>query len=194
MSTSKPTRLFAAIMITGCVFFGVQMVSTAQGVETLSGQKSNQPPSRPSVRGPITAISPAALWFATLDKNQDYIITRKEFEAGLKSTFEREDKNSDGKMSLFDLEDWRKRALGSVDAQPHVLQFDNNYNSSITREEFDATMLFMFEAADKNKDDAVAFGEMVAIMDRPRVRTSENSKDDKDLESGKRGQRPPRNR
>lgn len=157
--------------------------------ETLEKDDKDKPRSRPSALGPITAIRPAALWMATLDTDQDYKITRAEYEAGLKATFDRFDTNSDNRLTLFDIEDWRKSALGSVDAAPHSLQFDNDYNSTITRAEFDSTLIAMFNSSDKNEDKVVTFNELVEIVERPQRRRRSDEQDERQQRGQRGGQR-----
>ena len=78
----------AAMFATGALLapLASAQVDTIDKVETTN---KDAPRSRPTAHGPITAIRPAALWIATLDTNQDYQVTRPEYEAGLQATFER---------------------------------------------------------------------------------------------------------
>lgn len=159
-----------ALCFTLTPFVAAQDDEAVETVETVETVKSTKPKNvRPSARGPITAIRPAALWLVTLDGDNDYVITRAEFETGLKADFKRQDKNNDGKLSLFDIEDWRARALGSDDARPHALQFDDNYDSSISRREFESTLTHLFNLADEDESNTIVFSELVSIVERPRA-------------------------
>lgn len=182
------SRLIVLISFLIALFTVMPAAAQDEPIE-IKKNKSTQAIS-PSAQGPITAIRPAALWMAGLDNNHDYIITRAEFDAGLASTFEALDKNADKRLTLLDLEDWRRRALGSNDAAPHVLQFDNNYNGTITREEFRATLTSLFVKSDRNEDNAVTFNELVSVIERPRQRqrsdTNERPREDRSRQRGRR--------
>ncbi len=188
------TALIGAAFIAGIAMpFIAAAQSQSTELETINGDKKNENFARPSARGPITMIRPAALWMAGLDSNHDYIVTQDEFETGLSATFAALDTNKDQRLSLFDIEDWRKNALGSQDASPHVLQFDNDYNSSISKAEFDATLIAIFVGSDKDDDKAVAFSELVTVMERPeRERGDQAGQRGGERGNGQRGQRQPR--
>lgn len=193
--STRKTRFAAASAAFLSAAFLLPAAANAQNAETIEVEtiKAEKPPTlRPSTRGPITVIRPASLWFVTLDTNGDYKITRKELEAGLAKTFDQEDSNQDGRLSLFDIENWRKHALGSPDAAPHALQFDDNYDSTITRKEFDTTLTHLFDRADANEDNVIEFSELITVMERPgRRRQAEDNSSERRERSQ---QRRPRGR
>lgn len=120
------------------------------------------------IKGPITSVGAGAMLFASFDTNADYAVNEIEFVAGRTQAFNAADKDRSKTLSLFELEDWREAALGSLDAAPGNLAFDKDYDQRITRAEFDHALSFVFKAGDKNDDGVLAFSEMVKVFEMPR--------------------------
>jgi len=97
--------------------------------------------------------------FASFDTNADYNINQAEFAVGKTQSFKAADTDNSKSLSLFELEDWREAALGSLDAAPGNLAFDKDYDQRITRAEFDHALGYVFKAGDKNEDGILAFSE-----------------------------------
>ena len=136
------------------------------GLESLDEQRQELP-SIPKIRGPITVIGPAALLFATFDTDRDYKISRIEASNGAADAFGRADKDKNDRVSLFELEDWRVAALGSMDALPGNLNFDTDYNNHVSRAEFDRTLMDIFDRHDKDEDGYVQHSELMQILEVP---------------------------
>lgn len=137
-----------------------------EGLAGLDDQRTEMP-SIPKIRGPITIIRPAALMFAAFDRNADYSISRLEATLGATDAFGRADKNKNGKVSLFELEDWRAAALGSMDALPGNLNFDTDYDNQVSKTEFEGALMALFDRHDKNEDGAVVHSELMQILEVP---------------------------
>lgn len=129
------------------------------------------------VKGPITSVGAGAMVFASFDKNADYKINQSEFAAGLKTAFKSADKDKSKTLSLFELEDWREAALGSLDAAPGNLAFDKDYDQRITRAEFNHALTFVFKRGDKNDDKILEFSELVKVFEMPRRPIVEDEED-----------------
>ena len=120
------------------------------------------------MKGPITSVGAGAMLFASFDTNTDYSINQIEFAAGRTQAFNAADKDNSKTLSLFELEDWREAALGSLDAAPGNLAFDKDYDQRISRAEFDHALGFIFNVNDKNDDGALDFSELVNVFEMPR--------------------------
>ena len=129
------------------------------------------------IKGPITSVGAGALLFASFDTNTDYAVNEVEFAAGRTQAFNSADKDNSKTLSLFELEDWREAALGSLDAAPGNLAFDKDYDQRVTRAEFDHALGFVFKAGDKNKDGILAFPELVKVFEMPRRSRIEKEED-----------------
>lgn len=144
-------------------------------LETLPNKKLERRGER--IKGPITSIGAGGMLFASFDKDSDYRVTQTEFTSGLSTAFKAADKDLSKTLSLFELEDWRKAALGSLDAAPGNLAFDKDYDQRVTRSEFDHALGFVFKAGDKNNDGILEFSELVKVFEMPRRPVIEDEED-----------------
>ena len=135
-------------------------------VELLPNKKLEKRGER--ISGPITSISAAGLLFASFDKNSDYIIDALELSKGQAASFKIADKDKSGSITLFELEDWRKAALGSLDAPPGNISFDKDYDQRVTKAEFEHALSYVFAAKDQNEDGKLSFEEMTRVFEMPR--------------------------
>ena len=169
-------RLLLAATLVGSVSMTAmaqdQVPDDEETIEELPNRKLERRGTR--IRGPITSVGAGAMLFASFDTNSDYKINEVEFAAGRTEAFNIADKDNSNSISLFELEDWRKAALGSLDAAPGNLAFDKDYDQRVTREEFDRALGFVFRAGDKNKDGILAFTELVNVFEMPRRTRGEN--------------------
>jgi len=154
------------IAMSCAVTFGANAQDADVGLETLDEQEQELPALR--VQGPITIIRSGALVFTGFDMDRDYIISRAEAAAGSQDAFKRADKDGNRRISLFELEDWREAALGSLDALPGNLSFDSDYNNQITASEFETAMLELFDRHDANSDGNLKHAELMSILEVPR--------------------------
>lgn len=160
-----------SLLLFACSAFVLPLSAQAQddgieGLESLDDQ-TQELPSIPRVQGPITVIRPAALVFAGFDSDGDYKISRDEASTGASTAFGRADKDRNGKVSLFELEDWREAALGSMDALPGNLNFDTDYNNQVSETEFQTALMDLFTRHDVNEDGLVKHSELMQILEVP---------------------------
>lgn len=186
------TKYYAVTAVMLAVPFAGAQDSLESDVEQLPNKKLEQRGER--IKGPITSITAAGLLFATFDKNADYQIDTVELAAGKTTSFKAADSDKSGTLSLFELEDWRKAALGSFDAAPGNLSFDKDYDQRVTSEEFEQALNYVFKVSDKNEDGSLSFEEMIRVFEMPR-RSRPNSGangQNGNRPSGQQGQRPNR--
>ena len=117
------------------------------------------------IEGPITSISAGGLLLASFDSNYNFQIDLNEFNNAKLHIFNIADTDKSGVISPFELEDWRKTALGSLDAPPGNLSFDKDYDQRITKNEFNKTLISIFESGDKNNDGILKFSELVDVFE-----------------------------
>lgn len=144
-------------------------------VEELPNKKLERRGER--IKGPITSIGAGAMLFASFDKNADYKINTAELTAGLETAFKSADKDRSKTLSLFELEDWRVAALGSLDAAPGNLAFDKDYDQRVTAAEFEYALNFVFKAGDKDDNGVLEFSEVVKVFEMPRRPVLEDDED-----------------
>jgi len=166
----KTTALFqtilTAIMLTALPAFVIAQDSFEDEVEQLPNKKLEKRGER--ISGPITSIAAAGLLFASYDKNADYTVTAAELSQGQTASFKTADKDSSGSLSLFELEDWRKAALGSLDAPPGNISFDKDYDQRVTQAEFEHALSYVYNANDKDDNGQLSFEEMTHVFEMPR--------------------------
>lgn len=71
-------------------------------------------------------------------------------------------------ISAIALSDWLVLALGSADAQPSTVAFDNNFDGVITRKEFETRLSAEFAQLDSSDDGMLSRAELV--FDLPAMR------------------------
>ncbi len=170
-SFTKAVLTFAVISAIPSVALGQETRSNVP--EQLPNKKLEERGER--IRGPITSIAAGALLFASYDKNADYLIDADEFSKGQAASFQSADSDKSGTLSLFELEDWRKAALGSLDAAPGNLSFDKDYDQRVTVSEFKSALKYVYNVNDKDADNQLSFEEMIRVFEIPRGRRSGSS-------------------
>ena len=168
--------LRSGLMTCLAILSGAGLAAAQDAVETIDQQEPAYLP-KPSVHGPMTVVRPAGLLIASFDADRDYRVSRAEFDVGAGQAFQNADESADGNLTLFELEDWRLKALGSLDAMPGNMSFDENYNSRITEQEFLDTLIYEFERADKDDDGVVAFSDLISLVERPPVYEREEKRE-----------------
>ena len=78
------------------------------------------------------------------------------------------DRDQNGTLSLFELADWRKLALGSLDAAPANLAFDKDYDQRVTKDEFHNALNYVYNVSDKDGNSVLSFEEMIRVFEIPR--------------------------
>jgi len=167
------TSAMAAIILSASN--GLAQDDEIEAIESLDDQEQELP-AMPRLRGPITVMKPAALLFATFDKNGDYAIDRLEAESGYENAFLRADRDGNKSLTLFELEDWREKALGSLDANPGNLNFDTDFDNRVSRSEFASALADLFDRHDDNDDGQIENSELMQILEVPRRKEPEKEK------------------
>lgn len=170
--------ILTAALLCACPYAALANDPLLEGdmeLETIPNKKLERRGER--IKGPITSIGAGGMLFASFDKDSDYRVTQTEFTSGLSTAFKAADKDLSKTLSLFELEDWRKAALGSLDAAPGNLAFDKDYDQRVTRSEFDHALGFVFKAGDKDNDGILEFSELVKVFEMPRRPVIEDEED-----------------
>lgn len=113
----------------------------------------------------VTVTRTGALLFAGFDRDDDYEIDRTEVSAGIERAFAKADTDSSGVLSLVELEDWRQKALGSMDAMPHNFTFAPNFARTVPPAKFKEVLSKVAdnldEDADGNMDGRIALADLL---------------------------------
>jgi len=81
-------------------------------------------------------LKPAGLLFAGFDIDQNYAVTPDELADGLELAFQNADMDANGRLTLFEYQDWSAKALGSPTATPGWMELDRDGSTSIDPIEF----------------------------------------------------------
>ena len=119
-------------------------------------------------RGPGGMVDRIMSW----DTNADGIITRDEAPDRMRDRFDRMDANGDGMLETDELENLsppgRGRGGPGGDPVARLLQFDNDGDGRLTRDELPARMERLLDRLDTNGDDVLDASELEAMTDRMR--------------------------
>lgn len=104
-----------------------------------------------------TFLQPIAVVFASMDTNDDKIVSRTEVQSGIKAEWAAFDRSP----SAAYFAEWSLKNLGSTDAMPTFLSFDRDFNGVITQTEFSGQLESNFNRMDKNSDGRLERSEML---------------------------------
>ncbi len=110
------------------------------------------------INGPVAR--PVALLLAGMDADHDMRVTRNEVDAMSAVEWNRLARGADT-IPALDLAEWLRNALGSPDAQPSPVAFDNNFDGRISREEFRSRLFALFAELDKSGDEMLTRTELL---------------------------------
>lgn len=121
----------------------------------------------------IKVARSGALLFAGFDTNSDYIIDTAEVTAGIDRAFDRADVDKNGSLSLVELEGWRLKALGSLDAAPNNYAFAPNFARSVSPQTFREVLEMVSATLDKDEqgemDGKIPLSDLLANRRAPRA-------------------------
>jgi len=100
----------------------------------------------------IKVARTGALLVAGFDRNDDYIIDTAEVSAGVDRAFASADVDKNGTLSLVELESWREKAFGAIDADPNNFAFAPNFARTVSKAKFREVLGKVTDNLDKDKD------------------------------------------
>lgn len=127
-------------------------------------------PARPAGPGqpPVTVIAePVAMMIAAFDRDGDARVTRAEFDAGLRHSFDSIDTQKKGWLGYIDYSDWSERWMGDRNTLPSPFETDRDGDNRITYDEIAQRFDLLFQRFDTNKDGVLERRELVTI--RPQM-------------------------
>ena len=114
---------------------------------------------------PIATIiaEPVAMMIAAFDRDGDARVTRAEFDAGVKHSFESIDSGHGGSLSYIAFGDWAERWLGDRNALPNPFEVDRDGDNRITFDELMFRFDLYFSRFDANKDGVIVRSELLTM-------------------------------
>ncbi|MEI9851080.1 MAG: EF-hand domain-containing protein [Sphingomonas sp.] len=113
---------------------------------------------------PATIIAePVAMMIAAFDADGDARVTRAEFDAGLRRSYDSVDTGHTGSIGYIAFSDWALRWLGDSNALPSPFEVDHDGDNRIAFDELAARFDLFFARFDADKDGAIARSELVTL-------------------------------
>ncbi|PHR93711.1 MAG: hypothetical protein COA69_03510 [Robiginitomaculum sp.] len=157
------------------------------GPENLSMEMLGTPQQLRTDQGTMTA-KPIALLIAGFDTDMNYVIKPDEIEAGIRAAFSFADTDKSGKLSLIELTDWRRAALGSDNALPGNIAFTPNFSQSISPSSFHDVLKRSIMRFDTDENGNIHRADLLTVEQRSRGR----ARGPQDEKRTQKGNRPPR--
>ncbi len=132
-------------------------------------QTAPVPPPQPEAAPapiPLMIAEPVAMAIATFDSDQDGIVTRAEFDAGVRRSFELSAKGQPS-LGYIAFGDWAERWLGNRNALPSPFEVDGDGDNRITLPELQARFDLFFTRFDADKDGALRRSELLTVRAMP---------------------------
>jgi hypothetical protein len=104
---------------------------------------------------------PVGLFLTSMDLDRDTRISPAEVAGGAADSFNASDANADGYLRPIELETWSRTYLGSEYSTPSRLQFDQDQDGRVSRDEFMATFVEIQRRLDSDRDGALARAELL---------------------------------
>ncbi len=151
------------------------LAATQQGPEDLPNRarvpvtvdlRGQQQPATAPAPIPLMIAEPVAMAIATFDADQDGIVTRAEFDAGVRRSFELSAKGQPA-MGYIAFGDWSERWLGNRNALPSPFEVDADGDNRITLTELQARFDLFFIRFDADKDGALRRSELLTVRTLP---------------------------
>jgi len=140
---------------------------------TLSGQQPQNPQLQPKAgqppqlglrsEQPMLLAEPVAMMIAAFDRDGDARVTRAEFDAGLRASFDSIDTEHKGALGYIAFGDWALKWLGDRDALPSPFEVDKDGDNRISYAELSDRFALYFDRFDKNQDGVIDRSELLTF-------------------------------
>ncbi len=141
------------------------MPNRARVPVTVDLRGAQQPATAPAPI-PLMIAEPVAMAIATFDSDQDGIVTRAEFDAGLRRSFDLSAKGQPA-LGYIAFGDWSERWLGNRNALPSPFEVDADGDNRITLTELQARFDLFFTRFDTDKDGSIRRSELLTVRALP---------------------------
>lgn len=135
-------------------------VDHSVGADAIGGSTRAQPAA-------TVIVEPAAMMIAAFDADGDAKVTRAEFDAGLRHSFDSIDTAKTGSIGYIGYSDWSERWMGDRNTLPSPFEVDRDGDNRITYAELADRFGLLFTRFDADKDGVLVRRELVTI--RPQM-------------------------
>jgi hypothetical protein len=138
----------------------------------LAQQQSGPPAPNPAAPNPATpapsnqpamtvSVEPVAMMIAAFDTDGDARVTRAEFDAGLRHSFDSVDPGHKGSIGYIAFSDWSERYLGDRNTLPSPFETDRDGDNKISWAEMAERFDQYFHRFDTDKDGVITRHELL---------------------------------
>ena len=120
-------------------------------------------PRQPGQPAGTIIVEPVAMMIAAFDTDGDARVTRAEFDAGLKHSYDSIDTRGAGTIGYIGYADWSERWLGSRTALPDPYEVDRNDDNRISPEELADRFALLFKRFDADSDGIIVRSELLTL-------------------------------
>ena len=111
----------------------------------------------------LVTAEPVAMMIAAFDRDGDARVTREEFAAGLRQSFDSIDARKAGSLGYIAFSDWSERWLGNRNTLPSPFGTDRDGDGKITYVELAARFDQFFTRFDLDKDEVLVRSELLTF-------------------------------
>ena len=115
---------------------------------------------------PLMIAEPVAMAIAAFDADGDGIVTRAEFDAGVRRSFETVAKGQPA-IGYINFGDWSERWLGNRNALPSPFEVDQDGDNRISLAELQGRFELFFTRFDRDKNGSIARSELLTTRPQP---------------------------
>jgi Ca2+-binding EF-hand superfamily protein len=130
---------------------------------SLGSAPSSERPTLAAAPQATIIAEPVALMIAAFDSDGDARVTRAEFDAGVKHSFDSIDTRHTGSLGYIAFGDWAIRWLGDRNALPNPFEVDQDGDNKITLGELMARFDLFFTRFDADKDGVIVRSELLIV-------------------------------
>ena len=157
--SQNPTRFLVLSSIAA-----VLALSACATEPTRKAPSSDRDGPRKQARSSGTFMHPIAALFIEMDINKDKATDRSELTSGTQNQWAEFGQNP----GAIRFSQWSKTSLGSTDAIPNFMNFDGDFNGTVTESEFSTQLETEFTRLDKNGDGRLERSEMLVSFQAQR--------------------------
>lgn len=115
---------------------------------------------------PLMIAEPVAMAIAAFDADGDGTVTRAEFDAGVRRSFETVAKGQPA-IGYIQFGDWSERWLGNRNALPSPFEVDQDGDNRISLTELQGRFELFFTRFDRDKNGAILRSELLTTRPQP---------------------------
>ena len=112
---------------------------------------------------PTVIVEPVAMMIAAFDADGDARVTRAEFDAGLRRSFDSIDTARRGSLGYIGFSDWSERWMGDRNTVPSPFETDRDGDNQVSFDELAQRFALLFARFDADKDGVIVRRELLTV-------------------------------